>query len=200
MTKDQTLSIETPSILVERNQQKHYIKNLEVSTQNVRAERISDKTNLSLNREDVKEIRETSHYRGMYRGATSGVGAGLGFGLLLGVISPSTMLEMAASTSISLGLLGGLAGFVAGHTNRYRFLDTSLASNQNPPLFSPSSYRIRNRYYIGMDLRNVRGNTPLSGRILSFDQLSAVTGYSASFEAGITANPYTLIGVRFSPI
>jgi len=198
--KDQTLSIKTPSILIERNQQTHHVKNLEVSTQNVRAERVSDKTYLSLNRGDVKEIRETSHYRGMYRGATSGVGVGLGFGLLLGVISPSTMLEMAATTSVSLGLLGGLAGFVAGHTNRYRFVDIPLISNQNPPLLSPSSYRIRNRYYIGMDLRNVRGNTPLSGRILSFEQLSAVTGYSAGFEAGITANPYTLIGFRFSPI
>lgn len=200
VTKDQTLTIKTPSLIVEYNQQTHHVKNLEVTAQNVRAERLSDKTHLFLNREDVEEVRESSHYRGMYRGAASGVGAGLGFGLLIGVISPSTILQMTASTSISFGLLGGLAGFVAGHTNRYRFVDTPLVSNENPPIFSPSSYRIRNRYYVGMDLRSVRGNTPLSGRILSFEQLSAVTGYSAGFEAGITANPYTLIGVRFSPI
>ena len=197
---NQNLSIKTPSLIVEQNRRTHLVRNLEVNEKSISAESLTKTEQLTLDRQEVKEIRETNHIRGMYRVAASAASAGLSFGLFLGVLNPSLLLEFSSSTSASFGLFGGLVGYTLGHTNVYRFMDESQLPSSPPPLYSPSSYRIRNKYYLGLELRNVRGNTPLSDRILSFEHLSAVSGYSASFEGGISVNQHTLLGIRFSPI
>lgn len=193
--KDSNISIRDRSDVISAYGEHYIVRDLELTNEKLSGRLSNSGDELHLERDQVSQIRTTSHTKGLVRGAGYGALSGVGLGIMASVSEPVLMLPLAVGFATIFAIPAGTVGLLAGYQDIYHITNKDVKVVELP---RNNALHERSKYYGGISYKVLTGNTPNRIGGTSWNNLAPLNTTTPVFEFGLTFNPHLLVGVEFN--